>query len=289
MRIVMEVRRDANANVLLNNLYKHTALQTSFGINMLSLVNGEPQVLNLKQNLYHYLEHQKVVIRRRTAYELEKAEARAHILEGLRIALDHLDEVITLIRSSKTAEIAKQGLMERFGLSEKQAQAILDMRLQRLTGLEREKIEQEYQDLMKLIAELKAILADEEKVLEIIREELTEVKERFNDKRRTEITIGGMESIEDEDLIPEQNIAITLTHNGYIKRLPASTYKTQNRGGRGVQGMGTNDDDFVEHLLTTSTHDHILFFTNKGKYTVRKDMKSQSIVVQRKVYLLLTY
>jgi len=265
MRIVMEVRRDANANVLLNNLYKHTALQTSFGINMLSLVNGEPQVLNLKQNLYHYLEHQKVVIRRRTAYELEKAEARAHILEGLRIALDHLDEVITLIRSSKTAEIAKQGLMERFGLSEKQAQAILDMRLQRLTGLEREKIEQEYQDLMKLIAELKAILADEEKVLEIIREELTEVKERFNDKRRTEITIGGMESIEDEDLIPEQNIAITLTHNGYIKRLPASTYKTQNRGGRGVQGMGTNDDDFVEHLLTTSTHDHILFFTNKGK------------------------
>lgn len=265
MRIVMEVRRDANANVLLNNLYKHTALQTSFGINMLSLVNGEPQVLNLKQNLYHYLEHQKVVIRRRTAYELEKAEARAHILEGLRIALDHLDEVITLIRSSKTADIAKQGLMERFGLSEKQAQAILDMRLQRLTGLEREKIEQEYQDLMKLIAELKAILADEEKVLEIIREELTEVKERFNDKRRTEITIGGMEFIEDEDLIPEQNIAITLTHNGYIKRLPASTYKTQNRGGRGVQGMGTNDDDFVEHLLTTSTHDHILFFTNKGK------------------------
>ncbi|MBQ4163817.1 MAG: DNA gyrase subunit A, partial [Turicibacter sp.] len=261
MRIVMEVRRDANANVLLNNLYKHTALQTSFGINMLSLVNGEPQVLNLKQNLYHYLEHQKVVIRRRTAYELEKAEARAHILEGLRIALDHLDEVITLIRSSKTADIAKQGLMERFGLSEKQAQAILDMRLQRLTGLEREKIEQEYQDLMKLIAELKAILADEEKVLEIIREELTEVKERFNDKRRTEITIGGMEFIEDEDLIPEKKIAITLTHNGYIKRLPASTYKTQNRGGRGVQGMGTNDDDFVEHLLTTSTHDHILFFT----------------------------
>lgn len=265
MRIVMEVRRDANANVLLNNLYKHTALQTSFGINMLSLVNGEPQVLNLKQCLYHYLEHQKVVIRRRTAYELEKAEARAHILEGLRIALDHLDEVISLIRSSKTADIAKQGLVERFGLSEKQAQAILDMRLQRLTGLEREKIEQEYKELLELIAELKAILADEEKVLEIIREELTEVKERFNDTRRTEITIGGVESIEDEDLIPEQNIIITLTHNGYIKRLPASTYKTQNRGGRGVQGMGTNDDDFVEHLLTTSTHDHILFFTNKGK------------------------
>ncbi|CAG9613605.1 DNA gyrase subunit A [Bacillus rhizoplanae] len=265
MRIVMELRRDANANVLLNNLYKHTALQTSFGINMLSLVNGEPKVLNLKECLYHYLEHQKVVIRRRTAYELEKAEARAHILEGLRIALDHLDEVITLIRNSKTADIAKQGLMERFGLSEKQAQAILDMRLQRLTGLEREKIEQEYQELLALIAELKAILADEEKVLEIIREELTEVKDRFNDTRRSEITIGGMEAIEDEDLIPEQNIVITLTHNGYVKRLPASTYKTQNRGGRGVQGMGTNNDDFVEHLLTTSTHDHILFFTNKGK------------------------
>lgn len=265
MRIVMELRRDVNANVLLNNLYKHTALQTSFGINMLSLVNGEPKVLNLKECLYHYLEHQKVVIRRRTAYELEKAEARAHILEGLRIALDHLDEVITLIRNSKTADIAKQGLMERFGLSEKQAQAILDMRLQRLTGLEREKIEQEYQELLALIAELKAILADEEKVLEIIREELTEVKDRFNDTRRSEITIGGMEAIEDEDLIPEQNIVITLTHNGYVKRLPASTYKTQNRGGRGVQGMGTNDDDFVEHLLTTSTHDHILFFTNKGK------------------------
>lgn len=265
MRIVMELRRDVNTNVLLNNLYKHTALQTSFGINMLSLVNGEPKVLNLKECLYHYLEHQKVVIRRRTAYELEKAEARAHILEGLRIALDHLDEVITLIRNSKTADIAKQGLMERFGLSEKQAQAILDMRLQRLTGLEREKIEQEYQELLALIAELKAILADEEKVLEIIREELTEVKDRFNDTRRSEITIGGMEAIEDEDLIPEQNIVITLTHNGYVKRLPASTYKTQNRGGRGVQGMGTNDDDFVEHLLTTSTHDHILFFTNKGK------------------------
>lgn len=265
MRIVMEIRRDANANVLLNNLYKHTALQTSFGINMLSLVDGEPKVLNLKQCLYYYLEHQKVVIRRRTAYELEKAEARAHILEGLRIALDHLDEVIALIRSSRTTEMARQGLMERFGLSEKQAQAILDMRLQRLTGLEREKIEQEYAELVKLIAELRAILADEEKVLEIIREELTEIKERFNDKRRTEIAPGGLEFIEDEDLIPEQNVVITLTHNGYVKRLPASTYKSQNRGGRGVQGMGTNEDDFVEHLLTTSTHDHILFFTNKGK------------------------
>ena len=265
MRIVMEVKKDANANVLLNNLYKQTSLQTSFGINMLALVNGEPKVLNLKQCLYHYLEHQKVVIKRRTAFELRKAEARAHILEGLRIALDHLDAVITLIRSSQTADIAREGLMTEFSLSEKQAQAILDMRLQRLTGLEREKIEEEYQGLMQLIAELKAILADEEKVLEIIREELIEVKERFNDNRRTEIMVGGLEAIEDEDLIPRQNVVITLTHNGYIKRLPLSTYRSQRRGGRGVQGMGTNENDFVEHLLTTSTHDTLLFFTNKGK------------------------
>lgn len=265
MRVVIEVKKDANANVLLNNLYKQTSLQTSFGINMLALVNGEPKVLNLKQCLYYYLEHQKVVIKRRTAFELRKAEARAHILEGLRIALDHLDAVITLIRNSQTADIAREGLMNEFSLSEKQAQAILDMRLQRLTGLEREKIEEEYQGLMQLIAELKAILADEEKVLEIIREELLEVKERFNDTRRTEIIVGGLENIEDEDLIPRQNIVITLTHNGYIKRLPLSTYRSQRRGGRGVQGMGTNENDFVEHLLTTSTHDTILFFTNKGK------------------------
>ena len=265
MRIVIEVRKDANANVLLNNLYKQTALQTSFGINMLSLVDGHPKVLNLKQMLYYYLEHQKVVIKRRTAFELRKAEARAHILEGLRIALDHLDAVIALIRNSQTTEIARNGLMEQFSLSEKQAQAILDMRLQRLTGLEREKIEEEYQSLVNLIAELKAILANEEKVLEIIREELTELKERFNDKRRTEIVAGGLENIEDEDLIPVENIVITLTHNGYIKRLPLSTYRTQKRGGRGIQGMGTNEDDFVAQLLTTSTHDTILFFTNKGK------------------------
>ncbi len=265
MRIVMEVKKDANANVLLNNLYKQTSLQTSFGINLLALVNGEPKVLNLKQCLYYYLEHQKVVIKRRTAFELRKAEARAHILEGLRIALDHLDAVITLIRSSQTADIARVGLMTEFSLSEKQAQAILDMRLQRLTGLEREKIEEEYQGLMQLIAELKSILADEEKVLEIIREELTEVKDRFNDTRRTEIMVGGFENIEDEDLIPRQNVVITLTHNGYIKRLPLSTYRSQRRGGRGIQGMGTNENDFVEHLLTTSTHDTLLFFTNKGK------------------------
>lgn len=265
MRVVMEVKKDANANVLLNNLYKQTSLQTSFGINLLALVNGEPKVLNLKQCLYYYLEHQKVVIKRRTAFELRKAEARAHILEGLRIALDHLDAVITLIRSSQTADIAREGLMTEFSLSEKQAQAILDMRLQRLTGLEREKIEEEYQGLMQLISELKAILADEEKVLEIIREELLEVKERFNDSRRTEIMAGGFENIEDEDLIPRSNVVITLTHNGYIKRLPLSTYRSQRRGGRGIQGMGTNENDFVEHLLTTSTHDTLLFFTNKGK------------------------
>ncbi|USK85206.1 DNA gyrase subunit A [Peribacillus asahii] len=265
MRIVMEVRKDVNTSVLLNNLYKHTSMQTTFGINLLALVDGQPKVLNLKQCLYYYLEHQKVVIRRRTEFELRKAEARAHILAGLRIALDHLDEVIALIRSSKTTDIAREGLMEKFSLSEKQAQAILDMRLQRLTGLEREKIEEEYQAIMALIAELKAILADEEKVLEIIREELLEIKERFNDTRRTEILLSGFESLEDEDLIPEETIIVTLTHNGYIKRLPASTYRSQKRGGRGIQGMGTNEDDFVEHLLTTSTHDTLLFFTNKGK------------------------
>ncbi|MBW8350320.1 DNA gyrase subunit A [Bacillus sp. IITD106] len=265
MRIVMEVRRDANANVILNNLYKMTAMQTSFGINMLALVDGQPKVLNLKQCLYYYLEHQKEIIRRRTEFELRKAEARAHILEGLRIALDHIDAIISLIRGSENTDIARTGLMEQFNLTEKQAQAILDMRLQRLTGLEREKIEEEYQGLVKLIAELKAILADEEKVLEIIREELLEVKERFDDGRRTEIIAGGIEDIDDEDLITRENIVVTLTHNGYIKRLPISTYRSQRRGGRGVQGMGTNDDDFVKHLITTSTHDTILFFTNKGK------------------------
>lgn len=270
MRIVMEIRRDANANVLLNNLYKHTALQSSFGINLLALVDGQPKLLNLKQCLVYYLDHQKVVIRRRTEFELRKAEARAHILEGLRIALDHLDKIIALIRASETGDIAKEGLMSNFSLSEKQAQAILDMRLQRLTGLEREKIENEYQALVALIEELRGILADDEKVLEIIREELLEIKERFNDTRRTEIVVTGLESIEDEDLIPEENIVITLTHKGYIKRLPSSTYKSQKRGGRGIQGMGTNEDDFVEHLLTTSTHDTILYFTNKGKVYRKK-------------------
>ncbi len=264
MRIVIELRRDVNANVLLNNLYKQTAMQTSFGINLLALVDGQPKVLNLKECLEYYLEHQKVVIKRRTAFELRKAEARAHILEGLRIALDHLDAVIALIRASQTTDIARNGLMEKFSLSYEQAQAILDMRLQRLTGLERDKIENEYAELVKRIAELKAILADEELVLEIIREELLEVKERFNDERRTIISIDE-DSFEDEDLIPRTNIVITLTHNGYIKRLPITTYRSQKRGGRGIQGMGTNDDDFVEQLFTTCTHHTLLFFTNKGK------------------------
>ena len=265
MRVVIEIRRDANANVVLNNLYKQTAMQSSFGINMLAIVDRQPKVLSLKEALYHYLEHQKVVIKRRTAFELRKAEERAHILEGLRIALDDIDEIIAIIRGSRSGEEAKPQLMERFSLTERQAQAILDMRLVRLSGLERDKIEAEYQELQVLIAELKAILADEAKVIEIIRTELLEVKERYNDKRRTEITAGGLEMIEDEDLIPREDSVITLTHNGYVKRLAANTYRSQKRGGRGVQGMGTNNDDFVEHLLFTSTHDTILFFTSKGK------------------------
>ncbi|ALS77163.1 MULTISPECIES: DNA gyrase subunit A [Planococcus] len=270
MRIVIEVRRDASASVLLNNLYKQTAMQTSFGLNMLALVDGHPKVLSLKEILFHYLEHQKVIIRRRTQFELTKAEDRAHILEGLRIALDHIDAIIALIRGSQTAEQARNGLMTDFNLTERQSQAILDMRLQRLTGLERDKIEEEYQALVKLIEELRDILANDYRILEIIKEEMLEIKERFSDKRRTEITTGGAEMFEDEDLIPVEATVLTLTHNGYIKRLPANTYRSQKRGGRGVQGMGTNEDDFVEHLLYTSTHDTILFFTNKGKVYRKK-------------------
>jgi len=270
MRVVIEVRRDASANVLLNNLYKQTAMQTSFGINMLALVDGHPKVLGLRDVLFHYLEHQKVVIRRRTQFDLQKAEDRAHILEGLRIALDHIDAIIALIRGSQTAEEARNGLMNDFNLSERQSQAILDMRLQRLTGLERDKIEDEYLGLVKIIEELREILANEYRIIEIIREEMLEIKERFNDERRTEITTGGAEMFEDEDLIPREDSVLTLTHNGYIKRLPANTYRSQKRGGRGVQGMGTNEDDFVEHLLYTSTHDTILFFTNKGKVYRKK-------------------
>ncbi|HDU1373691.1 TPA: DNA gyrase subunit A [Staphylococcus pseudintermedius] len=265
VRVVIDVRKDANASVILNNLYKQTPLQTSFGVNMIALVNGRPKLINLKQALYHYLEHQKEVVRRRTEYNLRKAKDRAHILEGLRIALDHIDEIITIIRESETDKVAMESLQSRFALSERQAQAILDMRLRRLTGLERDKIEQEYNDLIAYIAELEAILADEEKLLELVREELTEIKEKFGDDRRTEIQLGGIDQLEDEDLIPEEQIVITLSHNNYIKRLPASTYRAQNRGGRGVQGMNTLDDDFVSQLVTTSTHDHVLFFTNKGR------------------------
>ncbi|NMO94171.1 DNA gyrase subunit A [Paenibacillus lemnae] len=264
MRIVIELRRDVNPNVVLNNLYKHTAMQSNFGINMLAIVNNEPKILNLRDVLHHYLEHQVVVIRRRTEFDLRKAEARAHILEGLRIALDHLDEVIALIRASQTTEAAREGLIERFGLSHEQAQAILDMRLQRLTGLEREKIENEYQELQKRIAELREILANEHLVLQIISDELQEIKDRFNDERRTEITVGE-DSILDEDLIPREEVIITISHTGYIKRLPANTYRSQKRGGRGVVGMGTKSEDFVEHLFVTNSHHYLMFFTDKGK------------------------
>ncbi|AXF56507.1 DNA gyrase subunit A [Salicibibacter kimchii] len=264
MRIVIEIRKDANANVILNNLYKWTALQTTFGVNLLALVNGQPEVLNLKQSLSLYLDHQVEVIRRRTQFDLNKAEARAHILEGLRIALDHIDAIIELIRSSETTDIARQGLIENYDLSHEQAQAILDMRLQRLTGLERDKIENEYEALIERIAELKAILADNEKVLNIIRDELSDIKKRYNDERRTAIH-ASENVLEDEDLIPQENVVISITHEGYIKRLPLTTYRSQRRGGRGIQGMGTNDGDFVEHLFTTNSHHTILFFSNKGK------------------------
>jgi DNA gyrase subunit A len=264
MRMVIELRRDVNPNVVLNNLYKHTAMQSNFGINMLALVNNQPQILGLKETLYHYLEHQKSVIRRRTEYELRKAEARAHILEGLRIALDHLDRVIALIRGSRTTDEARSGLMEQFGLSVEQAQAILDMRLQRLTGLEREKIEEEYQELMKKINEYKAILADEQLILAIISEELKEIRDKYADERRSEITIGE-ESILDEDLIPQEDVIITISHTGYIKRLPVHTYKAQKRGGKGVIGMDTKESDFVEHLFVSNTHHYLMFFTDKGK------------------------
>lgn len=264
MRIVIELRRDVTPSVVLNNLYKHTQMQMNFGINMLALVNREPRVLNLRDVLYYYLQHQIEVIRRRTEFDLKKAEARAHILEGLRIALDHLDEVIALIRGSQTADIAREGLMSRFELSYDQAQAILDMRLQRLTGLERDKIEAEYAELQKKIAEYKAILADEQLVLQIISEELNEVKEKFGDERRTEL-MASDDEIMDEDLIPREDVIISITHTGYVKRLPVSTYRSQKRGGRGVMGMDTKDNDFVEHLFVSNTHHYLLFFTDKGK------------------------
>lgn len=265
LRISIDVRRDASASVILNNLYKQTLLQTSFSFNMLAIDHGAPKTMSLKEILVAYLAHQREVIRRRTVFELQKAQARAHILEGLRIALDHIDEIITIIRSSKTSEEAKTRLINGYALSDKQAQAILDMRLVRLTGLERDKIEEEYQKLVALIADLKDILAHEERVDEIIYNELLEIQTKFGDKRRTELQVGDVLSIEDEDLIEEEDVIVTLTNSGYIKRVATGEFKAQNRGGRGVQGMNVHDEDFVDQMISTSTHDTLLFFTNKGK------------------------
>ncbi len=265
MRVVIDVRRDMSASVVLNNLYKMTLMQTTFSFNMLAIVAGAPKVLSLKQILQYYLKHQEEVIRRRTEFDLKKAQARAHILEGLRIALDHIDAIIAIIRNSKTAEIAKDQLMSKYSLSDKQSQAILDMRLVRLTGLEREKVENEYKKLMADIADYKDILAHTERINQIIYQELLDIQDKFGDKRRTELLVGEVLSLEDEDLIEEEDVMITLTHNGYVKRMPQSEFKAQRRGGRGVQGMGVHDDDFIEHLVSSSTHDVLLFFTNAGK------------------------
>ena len=264
MRIVIELKRDVNANIVLNNLYKHSQMEETFSVIMLALVNGQPKVLNLKQILYHYVQHQKDVVTRRTKFELNKAEARAHILEGLRIALDNIDAVISLIRASKTTQEAKSGLMDKFGLTDIQAQAILDMRLQRLTGLERDKIEAEYEELIKKINRLKEILANERLLLNVIKEEMLIIKENYADERRTEIRHAEGE-IDMRDLIEDEEIAITLTHFGYIKRLPADTYKSQKRGGRGISALTTREEDFVKHLVSTTTHSKLLFFTNKGR------------------------
>ncbi|MBQ1786282.1 MAG: DNA gyrase subunit A [Turicibacter sp.] len=269
-RIVIELRKDVNPQVMLNNLFKLTQLQVSYGINMLALVEGQPKVLNLKEIIAAYIKHQVEVIVRRTQFDLNKAEDRAHILEGLRIALDHIDRIIAIIRGSSTDDEALNSLMSEFSLSERQGKAILEMRLRRLTGLERGKIEEEYQGLITLIADLRDILANEDRVHGIIRDELLEIKDKYGDERRTEIVRGSDFDIEDEDLIPEEQVIITLTNNGYIKRQPISTYRSQNRGGRGVQGMGTHDDDYVKELLSTSTHDHLLFFTSKGKVYQKK-------------------
>lgn len=265
VRFVIEVRRDASANVILNNLFKMTQMQTNFGFNMLAIQNGVPKILSLRQILGAYIEHQKEVVTRRTIFDKEKAEARAHILEGLLIALDHIDEVIRIIRNSRTDSEAQAELMSKFKLSERQSQAILDMRLRRLTGLERDKIQSEYDDLVALIADLADILAKPERVATIIKEELEEVKRKFGDARRTELMIGEVLSLEDEDLIEETDVLITLSNKGYIKRLDQAEFTAQKRGGRGVQGTGVKDDDFVRELVSTSTHDHLLFFTNKGR------------------------
>ena len=265
VRFVIEVRRDASANVILNNLFKMTQMQTNFGFNMLAIQNGVPKILSLRQILGAYIEHQKEVVTRRTIFDKEKAEARAHILEGLLIALDHIDEVIRIIRNSQTDAEAQAELMAKFKFSERQSQAILDMRLRRLTGLERDKIQSEYDDLVALIADLADILAKPERVATIIKEELEEVKRKFGDARRTELMIGEVLSLEDEDLIEETDVLITLSNKGYIKRLDQAEFTAQKRGGRGVQGTGVKDDDFVRELVSTSTHDHLLFFTNKGR------------------------
>jgi len=269
MHIVIELRRDVNPNILLNQLYKHTALQQSFGVIMLVLVNNEPKVLGLRDVLTYYLDHQREVVTRRTQFELEKAEARAHILEGLRIALDHIDAVVNLIRSSPNVEAARNGLMSQFGLSEKQAQAILEMRLQRLTGLEREKIEDEYNNLLKQMAYYRELLADVHKIMMVIKTEMLAIKEKFNDPRRTEIAMGE-NGFEIEDLIEDEDIIITITHDGYVKRQPVDTYRSQRRGGRGITGLTTKEEDFVEHLFVTSTHQTILYFTNQGRVYRKK-------------------
>ena len=265
VRFIIEVKRDASANVILNNLFKMTQMQTNFGFNMLAIQNGVPKILSLRQILDAYIEHQKEVVVRRTRFDKEKAEARAHILEGLLIALDHIDEVIRIIRASETDAEAQAELMSKFKLSERQSQAILDMRLRRLTGLERDKIQSEYDDLLALIADLADILAKPERVSQIIKDELDEVKRKFGDQRRTELMVGEVLSLEDEDLIEEADVLITLSNKGYIKRLDQAEFTAQKRGGRGVQGTGVKDDDFVRELVSTSTHDHLLFFTNKGR------------------------
>ncbi|MBV1818783.1 DNA gyrase subunit A [Clostridium cochlearium] len=264
MRIVIEIKRDSNPNVVLNQLYKHTKMQDTFGVIMIALVDNEPKVLNLKEILVNYIEFQKEIIRRRTKFDLDKALARAHILEGLRIALDHIDEVISLIRASKNAEEARNELINKFSLTEKQAQAILDMRLQRLTGLERDKIEEEYNQLMETIKYLRDILNNEDLVLEIIKEELNEIKNKYGDERRTQIELNVNE-ISIEDLIEEEEVVVTLTNSGYIKRISSSAYSSQKRGGKGIQAITTKEDDFVEKVFVTSTHSDLLFFTNVGK------------------------
>ena len=270
MRIVIDVRRDASAEVILNNLYKMTLMQTTYNFNMLAIVKGAPKILSLKEILQYYLEHQEEVVRRRTEFDLKKAQNRAHIVAGLRIALDHIDAIINIIRSSETSELAKQRLMDDYSLSDRQAQAILDLRLVRLTGLEREKIEDEYQKLVAAIADYKDILAHQERINQIIYDELMEIQNKFGDERRTELQVGDISNIEDEDLIEEEDIIVTLTHNGYVKRLPVDEFKAQNRGGRGVKGMGVHSDDFIEHLVASSTHDLLLFFTNTGRVFAMK-------------------